>query len=195
MQGLLGIFFSPAAGGLLLLLAAACASGGQRAQCAAINWEQLGRQDGEEGRPVTWIEKHQDKCAGEGLLANTTLYRRGYEQGLQSYCTPTSGYRVGTFARTYENVCPDDLEPAFLGGMNIGRKIHAVRVRQGEIDNRLAAIDARLAANIAASERQDLLREKGGLQLERQTLETRLGRIKVEAKDYIDSRRKAVPET
>ena len=173
----------------LFLLASGCASTGT-SQCTSPNWERLGFQDGEEGRPASWIEKHQDKCAGEGRLANLALYQRGHQQGIKAYCTPTSGYRVGSFDRSYQNVCPSDLEPAFLGGVRIGKQVFAIRQRRSDIENRLASIRAmRAKPSLSTSEAARLIQESQQLEAQREQLEVELNRIKIEAKAYIEDHR------
>lgn len=50
------------------------------------------------------------------------LLRARHAEGVKAFCTPTSGYEVGASGRTYNKICPDDLEAKFLPEYQRGRK-------------------------------------------------------------------------
>ena len=175
------------AGTILLTMLSGCATTG-RVSCTSSDWQRFGEEDGSNGRPASWVDKRSKTCAGQGGLPDITSYEAGRSRGLQSYCTATSGYRAGVHIKTYENVCPANLEPAFLGAMEIGLRIGAIRVRQIEISNALLDIRTELAKpRISSQDQLTMLRQRDQLLQEQQQLEAQLGIIRLEAKAYIEN--------
>lgn len=97
-----------AASASLLLAALAvqgCATIATR-DCPAVDWTELGRQDGAEGRPAARIAAHQSACAESGAPPDPVAYEAGRREGLALYCTPEGVYEATRRGRSYEGVCP-----------------------------------------------------------------------------------------
>ena len=47
-------------------------------------------------------------------------YLKGREVGIPRYCTRQNGFSEGKSGDYYRNVCPPDLDPAFLRGYKLG---------------------------------------------------------------------------
>ncbi len=45
-----------------------------------------------------------------------------HKKGVKDYCAKTNGYTAGSSGKKYLNICPKDLEPAFLPEYRRGRK-------------------------------------------------------------------------
>ncbi len=116
--------------GLLAAVAAlmlgGCASMSQD-QCTAADWRTVGYTDGVRGAPPDRIAAHQEACAKHGVTPDLTRWLQGRESGLQQYCQPGNGFRVGLAGNGYANVCSAALEPAFLGAYQQGREIYSAR--------------------------------------------------------------------
>ena len=56
------------------------------------------------------------------ICAEIAAYQAGRAEGLRSYCTLENGYEAGYAGRRYRDVCPPELEIAFLQGYQQGRK-------------------------------------------------------------------------
>lgn len=56
--------------------------------------------------------------------------RGKYDEGLRAFCTPESGYRYGASGEAYEEVCPPNLESAFLPEYRKGRKTYLTAAAQ-----------------------------------------------------------------
>lgn len=70
---------------------------------------------GKAGKPFSY-----DMCDGESM----SKMRARYNEGLRVFCTPGNAYRFGTSGGIYQNVCPKNLEDAWLGEYRKGRKVY-----------------------------------------------------------------------
>lgn len=70
----------------------------------------------------------RDLCEGPEISVLLQNYRRG----ITDYCAKTNGQTAGASGKKYQNVCPKELEPAFLAEYRKGRK----RYVQTMISNR-----------------------------------------------------------
>jgi hypothetical protein len=90
--------------------------------CRATEWSSYGQNDGILGVAATdRAEKFAD-CAALGYPADIAAYQAGRAEGLRTYCTLENGYEAGYAGRRYRNVCPPEMEPAFLQGYEQGTK-------------------------------------------------------------------------
>lgn len=110
---------------LLPLTAAGCATL-DKSECREADWTIIGLEDGASGRPVSYIGRHREACAEHGVTPDLALYQRGHTEGLKQFCTGDNGFRQGRAGRTYNNVCPAELNGQFLAGYETGRQLHAL---------------------------------------------------------------------
>jgi len=109
----------------LSLLAGGCATL-DKSECREADWAIIGLEDGARGRPVSYIGNHRKACAEYGVKPDMALYKRGHADGLKQFCTADNGYSLGRAGRTYNNVCPPDLNGQFLAGYETGRVLHGL---------------------------------------------------------------------
>ncbi len=110
---------------LLATLAAACTTltaEQSTVACQATDWADYGRNDGILGVAAGERTKQFADCAELGYPADIAAYQAGRAEGLGSYCTLENGYEAGYAGRRYREVCPPELEIAFLQGYKQGRK-------------------------------------------------------------------------
>ncbi|MBX3021268.1 MAG: DUF2799 domain-containing protein [Bdellovibrionales bacterium] len=74
---------------------------------------------GKAGKPFSY-----DMCDGE----SARKMRAQYEKGLAVFCTTSNAYRFGADGGLYLNVCPKEVENAWLTEYRKGRKIHLAAV-------------------------------------------------------------------
>ena len=98
---------------LLASLLAGCATLDENS-CRTRDATSLGRDDGHQGYGLWRLDKHIEACGRYGITLDRQAYLAGRAEGLQSYCTPENGQRVGERGERYEGVCPANLEPGFL---------------------------------------------------------------------------------
>ena len=100
---------------LLLLLLPALLAGCEAlspAECATVNWRQLGTQDGNRGRSDRAAD-YYESCQKAGIGVDVASYRSGRDEGLRNYCQYGNAIREGLAGRGYGGVCPAPFDPTF----------------------------------------------------------------------------------
>src|SRR3546814_6290930 len=87
----------------LALLQAGCATMNQD-ECLSGDWGLVGYQDGTNGYPLSYMDKHAKACAAYGVRPDAATYMAARERGLFEYCTPPRGFREGRMGRKYFGV-------------------------------------------------------------------------------------------
>ncbi|WP_374029330.1 DUF2799 domain-containing protein [Bdellovibrio bacteriovorus] len=75
----------------------------------------------------------RDICEGPQITVLISEHKRG----LHDYCHKTNGFPAGTSGKKYKNVCPKELEPAFLVEYRKGRKKYVqslINIKNDEIN-------------------------------------------------------------
>ncbi len=108
-----------------ILVLAGCATLSKE-ECQVADWNTIGFEDGARGMTTSRIANHRKACAEHGIQPDMAAYQAGHAKGVRSYCQPAKGYRLGTRGRSYNGVCPADLENPFLAAYKEGKKIHAI---------------------------------------------------------------------
>jgi len=106
-------------------------------ECLKADWYQKGVQDGRSGKTRHYLDEHVKACREVGVTPNTQQYMEGREEGLLRYCTPASGFEEGRRGHSYAQVCPADLEPAFLSRYRDGRRVYDAQQRVYTISSRV----------------------------------------------------------
>lgn len=110
-----------------------------RDECLATDWRTIGYEDGVAGYAGNHIAQHRKACAKHGVRADLTLYQTGRAQGLQEYCQPANGYRLGVGGGSYRGVCPAELEGAFVSSFETGHELYTLRARVSNAESQLDA--------------------------------------------------------
>lgn len=66
------------------------------------------------------------------------VLKRRHADGVQQFCESSNGYPVGTSGRKYNNICPKNLEPAFMKEYRRGRVVYleqTILAKEHEIAN------------------------------------------------------------
>lgn len=103
---------------------AGCASGMSEDECLTADWRALGASDGLAGTEPERFNQRAATCTKFDVIADLDAYKEGRDEGLQTYCTPKSGFEQGRKGATYKSVCPYELEPGFLAEYEIGRRLY-----------------------------------------------------------------------
>lgn len=117
------LFISTAFLGGLLSLVAACATLNAD-ECKTVNWQQLGDSDGAQGHPATRIAKHHKACEKHSLTVDPLAYERGWQGGIQRFCTPQNGFSLGLRGGSYQNSCPSQFEGPFVSAYRPARDLY-----------------------------------------------------------------------
>lgn len=127
---------------LLACLVLASCQTMSKEECAIADWRVIGEQDGAAGyEPQNRFARHVKACAKAGVAANQTLWHQGYQQGIPRYCTPLNGLSVGSQGKSYANVCPANLEPAFREGYDLGQTHHRRKNHINSLESRIRSLE------------------------------------------------------
>jgi hypothetical protein len=120
---------------LAALLAAGCSTLSQT-ECQTGNWKDIGYGDGTRGAKPERIDEHAKACAGHGLPVDREAWGRGYERGLEVFCTPENAVQIGLRGTDYRGVCPPGSDLEFTTHWRAGRSVWEQRQRVAQLDNR-----------------------------------------------------------
>ena len=113
-------------------------------QCVVADWRTIGYEDGNMGRSEQWLSKRREICAEYGVSPDLDAYLYGRNEGLQTYCQPRRGFDLGNRGVRYENVCPSNLEAAFVNAYQDGLGLRDRQIHVNEIDRALSSAQAQL---------------------------------------------------
>ena len=93
------------------------------ADCLSADWAVMGEADGEQGRPLSDLNRYRRECAEYGVIPDSEAYLAGRDRGLARYCTETNGYHEGRAGAGFQPVCPAALAPGFQRAHQLGRAV------------------------------------------------------------------------
>ena len=126
----------------LTFLLSGCAKMMNENECLAADWQTVGFLDGSSGRNMAWLERRSEACSEYGVAPDLDRYLIGRSQGLESFCQPRSGFYMGLRRNIYENVCPTELEGAFLVAYQDGLGLRERQNRITEIESAINSANA-----------------------------------------------------
>lgn len=105
---------------ILLGTLSACASL-SKSECNTANWQQIGYEDGSQGKKSTRLQAHRKACAKHNVTPNSEDYDQGYQKGIKVYCTYDKGLLAGKRGRNTNAVCPadTDYQTGYQEGLNL----------------------------------------------------------------------------
>ena len=105
--------------------------------CASADWRTIGERDGRKGLPLTTIAKYNEDCGKHGISADEYDYEDGHADGVEFYCTPSSGYTVGRNNRKYHGVCQGASYSDFMSGFSAGQKVYHAASDVAQIETKI----------------------------------------------------------
>jgi hypothetical protein len=132
-------------------------------QCLAGNWRDIGHRDGRQGYKPESLDAHNKACAEYGVTVNRDEYQQGYNEGIQTYCSPVNGRYLGERGSSYNYVCPADKEAAFLHQYRYGRELYEAQHKIKTARDDLATKEEQLRVEKNASVRTSLRSEISAL--------------------------------
>ena len=160
-----------------------------KSECREADWQTIGLEDGAKGQPLTYISRHRKACAEYGVTPDLDQYRLGHTAGLSQFCTPANGFKQGRAGRSYNDVCPTELEGRFLSGYDTGRELHELKseidrmlreartaqTEKTDLEQNLQNVENMLVSGVmSASDRKALLEEFKRMQKRHATLEVHI---------------------
>ena len=110
-------------------------------ECLQADWFEIGRGDGNVGKPRSIFQDHYEACLEHSVHADRQAYYKGREEGLKFFCTKPNGFEQGRRGRSYRYVCPPELEPEYRAGFNIGREFYKYESKINSLEKRLKNIE------------------------------------------------------
>jgi hypothetical protein len=179
----------------LILVLSGCSSMSKN-ECLTVDWRTVGYEDGVDGYSADRIGEHRKACAKYGVSTDLALYQQGREQGLQEFCKPANGYRVGVRGSSYPSVCPAALESAFAAAFDSGHQLYVLESRVSNADaqinyrrRELNQIEHGIAANAAQVVSNDsTAKDRADALVDTAQLAERIGRLKGEIRQLEEDR-------
>jgi hypothetical protein len=139
---------------LICLAAVGCATM-DKDECLVADWRLIGFQDGVQGKSAAAVGTYRKDCADYHVVPDLDAYQAGRRDGLQQYCVPPNGYRLGNAGRAFKAVCPAATERAFRAAYNTGRDIYLARSRVNKTHSQIQ--QKQQAIQSLEADRQDRL--------------------------------------
>ena len=96
---------------------------------------------------MTRSKDYLSRCEHSSHPFDSELYANGRNAGLVEYCTATVGFEAGRNGTTYEKVCPDHLEKAFLENYELGARVRNLESENADLQSRIDNLVHLLAPN------------------------------------------------
>ena len=127
----------------LALAVQGCASMSKN-ECVTADWYAIGYESGIRGEREAQIAEHRKACAEHGVTPDLARFMAGRDAGLERFCEPRNGYRLGRAGTGYAGVCPQQLESGFMQAYGAGREIYDVQQNINRLGRRIDARQAEL---------------------------------------------------
>jgi hypothetical protein len=127
----------------LALALQGCASMSKN-ECVTADWHAIGYESGIRGEREAQIAAHRKACAEHGVTPDLARFMAGRDAGLERFCEPRNGFRLGRAGTNYAGVCPPRMEGEFLRAYGAGREIHDVQQNINRLNRRIDAMQADL---------------------------------------------------
>jgi len=179
----------------LLLILGGCSSMSKN-ECLTVDWRTVGYEDGVSGYSGDRIGEHRKACAKYGVSTDLDAYQEGRARGLQEFCKPGNGYRIGVQGGAYYGVCPAVLEPAFVAAFNSGHRLYSLQARVDQTVNQiyykrqeLERAERGIVSNAAAAFSSDSTSQsRADAVVDTAQLAERAGRLKAEIRQLEEDR-------
>ena len=106
-------------------------------ECLYSDWAAIGYEDGTRGMTGDRIGQHRKACAKHGVTPDLVAYQRGREQGLQEYCRPENGFRVGASGSGLPAVCTGEQSEGFNAAYREGRELYLLQAKVRRADSQI----------------------------------------------------------
>ncbi|WP_208979393.1 DUF2799 domain-containing protein [Pseudovibrio axinellae] len=126
------------------------------------DWQGVGMVDGKAGYTSDKLNEHTKACSKYDIAPDVNAYMAGRMMGLQSYCTPISGFEQGREGKTYRGVCPITSEESFKVGYSLGSQLQEASAAAVEARENLHRIQYRIESLEEQASGKDCVSGKEG---------------------------------
>jgi hypothetical protein len=152
--------------------------------CRVANWQDIGRRDGRNGYSEDRLMDHAKACAKVGVTPDRDAWLQGRDEGLESYCDPRHGFRIGDSGSGFSNgICRNYDEGAFISAFEEGRELYRLRGEIDQISQEMQNISHALEnKELERKERERLAYQLGLLTAQRIDAQHRYDRARYESR-------------
>lgn len=125
-------------------------------ECLHADWYQRGIMDGEEGKSRSYVEEHAQACKEAHIVPDFGTWAKGWERGIQRFCTPTNGFERGRRGSYYNHSCPPQYESEFMAAYRQGKAIYDAERKIDSLDSQIREREKRLRDSKNDRERDNL---------------------------------------
>ncbi|MEM7645382.1 MAG: DUF2799 domain-containing protein [Pseudomonadota bacterium] len=109
-------------------------------QCQQLDWFELGRSDGVQGRDSMGWKIRKDSCESFQSIHHES-YVTGWYTGVDEFCSVPNAFVFGQTGQKYRRICPQKKEAAFLLAYQQGLKIYRFEKENKEISEELRKLN------------------------------------------------------
>ncbi len=139
----------------LLVLLAGCESMSKE-ECRVADWQRVGFKDGASGESERRLAAYTEDCGEAGVQPDAQAYRRGWDSGIQRFCTAANGWREGVQGHSGKNaVC--QAQPgyeAFTRYLDAGLQVYRTSEQMRQNDHEINRLQKRLEAGGSDDEKK-----------------------------------------
>lgn len=109
-------------------------------ECKVADWSRTGFSDGANGTSESRLADYAEDCGKAGITPDARAYRKGWDAGIQRYCTAFNGWREGTQGNSGKSqVCQgqagyDSFSHYLEAGLQVHRTQEKMRRNNQETD-------------------------------------------------------------
>ena len=115
-------------------------------QCQGADWHRVGLTDGLAGIGDSRLADYAKDCAKIGVSPDDSAYRRGWDEGINKFCRPANGWRIGVQGLAgKEGVCRG--QPGydrFSRNLQAGLQLHRINQQLRDNYNEIYRLQSRL---------------------------------------------------
>lgn len=139
----------------VLVLLAGCESMSKQ-ECQVADWQRVGFKDGASGDSERRLAAYTEDCGEAGIKPDAQAYRRGWDSGIQRFCTAANGWREGIQGHSGKNaVC--QAQPgyeAFSRYLDAGLMVYRTSEQMRQNDYEINRLQKRLEAGGSDEEKK-----------------------------------------
>lgn len=165
------------------------------ANCGGADWRAIGFVEGSRGAVSPLAHYERNACAPAAGAGAYALYLAGWRDGVDGYCEPANGFRLGAGGEDFNGVCNGPEAAAFTEAFRAGEALYEAETTtlaarnaysnaQRELwvlKHRIAVIEVALRSpSTSLTERREMLAEERVLAEDAAALEAVLERLSAE---------------
>ncbi len=167
---------------LVMALLAGCESMSVE-QCKVADWQRVGFNDGARGDTERRLAAYTEDCGEAGVKPDAQAYRRGWDSGIQHFCTAANGWREGVQGHSSKNaVCQG--QPgymAFTRYQEAGLQVHHTMQQMRRNDQEINRLQKRLEGDATDEEKKRIREAQRELDRQQFYLRTQLAQQQMRA--------------